>query len=104
MKHKLIVFIVFACLPAWAHAQSVSDFSFGDQVFTVLFALVATLYAVHTRQYARDIERLTTALEALKLSHENRFRALENEIHNIKYWIMNEFVRKSEVNKGNGYD
>lgn len=76
---RLIVATIGILYPIIVYAQSEGPVNWAEQALTILFALVATLYAVHTRQYKHDMSTLKEEIKELRLD----YRSAKSELHSL---------------------
>lgn len=83
-----------------AYAQMEVPFNWAEQALTLLFALVATLYAVHTRQYKQDMHNMTSMIKELKVDN----RELAREVHTLAISMVGVRTELNQLQKAHSHD
>lgn len=79
-----------------AYAQVEVPFNWAEQALTLLFALVATLYAVHTRQYKQDMHNVSSMIREIKQDN----RELAREVHTLAISMVGMRTELNQIQKG----
>lgn len=109
---KIKLFFIGVLFPTWAYANVTGSINWAEQVLTILFALIAALYAAHTTQYRKDHASMAKQLETVKADQ----REMAKDIHSIsiamvqlRVELAENYVKRTDIRKpaphypGHGY-
>ena len=99
---KIKLFFIGMMIPTWTYASVTGSVNWAEQLLTVLFALIAALYAAHTAQYRKDIAAAAKQMESVQADQ----REMAKDLHSmsiamvqLRVELAENYVRRTELSK-----